>query len=82
MTTLEDTGIYKGIELEGKIFYGFKLTNADGNGSVDIIDGGTLVKLPDDGYTVGPNDYLVWFWATSNFRFEWGEKGHLKMVCV
>lgn len=78
----EETGIYEGLDLADKTFYGFKLENATGNGNVDIINNGDLVKLPDVGYTIGPNEYQVWFWSTGTYRFEWGDKGHLKMVCL
>lgn len=76
------TGIYEGLDLANKTFYGFKLINETGDCNVDIINDGTLVELPQNGYIVGPNEYQTYFWSTGTYRFQWGAKGHLTMVCV
>lgn len=72
---------YEGIDLADKTFYGFKLINATGDCNIDIINDGSLVKLPQTGYIVGPDEYLAHFWSNGTYRFQWGDKGHLVMVC-
>ena len=74
--------IPSGPALSEKTFYGFRLIQSTGDCNVDIINDGSLVELPQDGYIVGPNEYLSYFWSTGTYRFQWGDNGHLTMVCV
>lgn len=75
----EANGFYTGTALADKTFYGFRLTQADGNLDVQIIDDGTtVVELPQD-HILDPDAYKVWFWSADTISFRWGNNGHLLM---
>ena len=76
------SGFYEGTDLANKTFYGFKLTHATGDFNVDVINDGSTVSLPQQGYIVGPNEYINWIWSTGAYQFRWGNKGHLEMVLI
>lgn len=75
-------GFYEGSDLANKTFYGFRLDNATGNLSIDILTGDVPVSIPTQTLITGPNDYKAWVWSTSTYQFQWGAEGHLNMVFV
>lgn len=71
-------GIYEGTALADKTFYGFRLNNADGNLTIETINDGSLVSLPQPG-VIDSDDYKAWFWSADTVLFRWGTNGHLLM---
>ena len=70
-------GMYTGTALADKTFYGFKLDNATGDLTVEIInDGTTTVVLPDENIT-DPTGYKTYVWSEDTFRFTINSSGHL-----
>ena len=68
-------------EYAGKTFYGFKL-NANGDLSIETINDGSLITLPDPDNQSGSSDYRHYIWAEDTITFSWGDKGHLKMEII
>ena len=60
-------------------FYGFKLDNATGSLTVDIIDNGSI-KLPDSANVLDNGDYRDYFWSQSKLTYQWGSSGHIEVV--
>jgi len=75
-------GFHEGTDLANKTFYGFRLIQRTGDLNVDIINDGSTVSLPQNGYIIGQNEYVNWIWSTDTYQFRWGDKGHLEMVFI
>jgi hypothetical protein len=77
------SGFYDGTDYANKTFYGFKLIQATGQLSIDVINDGTAtVSLPQSTYILAPNQYVSWVWSTDVYQFRWGTNGHLEMVFI
>ena len=72
------SGLYEGMDLVDKVFYGFRLNPDDGGLNVEVLDGDTPVSLPQEG-VIDKYDYKQWIWSKDTIQFYWGEKGHLLM---
>jgi len=59
-------------------FYGFVYDKETGGLTVDKINDGSLIRLPD-GDIVRDDDYRAWTWSANNLTFAWDttEKSHL-----
>jgi uncharacterized protein (DUF1499 family) len=64
-------GFYTGTGFADKTFYGFKLNNSTGSGSVEIITSvsGDVVKLPEPDYISNEDDYKIWVWSSDILEF-------------
>lgn len=85
MTNRTDStgGIYTGTAYGDKTFYGFKLDHDTGDCTIEIINDGSPVVLPDQIYGEiqgGANDYKSHFWSIDTIEFEINPNtGHLQM---
>jgi hypothetical protein len=59
-TTLED--------LVDKAFYGLRVDVETGQAFIDIINGDSAIRLPDE-YEVTSTSYLNWMWSYNTFRY-------------
>lgn len=75
------SGFYEGTDLVDKVFYGFRLDPDTGNLNIEILDGDTLVSLPQDDI-IDKYDYKQWFWSKDTVQFEWGNHGRLLMRLI
>lgn len=75
------SGLYEGMDLVDKVFYGFRLNPDDGGLNVEVLDGDTPVSLPQEGI-IDKYDYKQWIWSKDTIQFYWGDKGHLLMRLV
>jgi hypothetical protein len=78
--TNDNDGIYDGLNLADKTFYGFKMDLETGRTTVEVINDDTMVISYPDPDVVKFDDVLHYFWSRDAIRFEWGPDGHLHMV--
>jgi hypothetical protein len=69
-------GFYTGTDLGDKTFYGFRYNSLTGHLDVEVINDGSEVKLPQEGY-IDPDDYKQWAWSQNTIDFEFKNSGHL-----
>lgn len=74
-------GFYTGTDLADKTFYGFRQDAATGNLTVEIINDGSPVVLPQYNM-LSANDYRQWVWSRDTLQFQWGPSGHLQVRFV
>jgi hypothetical protein len=71
-------GFYEGSDLADKTFYGFRLDPDSGNLNIEIINDGTSVNLPQEGF-IDKYDYKQFVWSRDTLQFQWGNNGHLQV---
>lgn len=71
---------YQGLDLAemlDKTFYGFRLNPDDGGLTVELINDGSAIVLPQD-EIIDKYDYKQWIWSEDTLDFQW-DKGHLQL---
>jgi hypothetical protein len=64
-----DDGFSDTIEdLVDKAFYGLRVDVETGQAFIDIINGDSAIRLPDE-YEVTSTSYLNWMWSYNTFRY-------------
>jgi hypothetical protein len=64
-----DDGFSDTIEdLVDKAFYGIRVDVETGRAFIDIINGDSAIRLPDE-YEVTSTSYLNWMWSYNTFRY-------------
>ena len=73
-----DEGFSDTIEdLVDKAFYGLRVNVETGQAFIDIINGDSAIRLPDE-YEVTSTSYLNWMWSYNTFRYSFNnETGRL-----
>ena len=74
-------GVYEGTDLADKTFIGFKVDPDTGRASVEIINDGSLVVLPETGATP-PRGYRTHIWTQDKLNFAISSNGHLRVTIV
>jgi hypothetical protein len=75
-----DDGFSETIEdLVDKAFYGLRLDAETGQAYIDIINGDSAIRLPDE-YETTSTSYLNWMWSYNTFRYSFNnETGRLQL---
>jgi hypothetical protein len=83
MSTQFEGGTYTGTDLSDKVFYGFRLDNATGDLTVEVVDDGTVI-IPDfDDGSIDANSYKTSIWTRNTLNFEFNNSnGHLHLVFI
>ena len=64
-----DDGFSETIEdLVDKAFYGLRIDAETGQAYIDIINGDSAIRLPDE-YETTSTSYLNWMWSYNTFRY-------------
>jgi hypothetical protein len=73
-----DDGFSETLEdLVDKAFYGLRVNVVTGQAFIDIINGDSAIRLPNE-YEVTSTSYLNWMWSYNTFRYSFNnETGRL-----
>ena len=64
-------------DLVDKCFYGLKQNTETGQAYIDIINGDSPIRLPDE-FEVTSTSYINWMWSYNTFRYSFDtETGRL-----
>ena len=55
-------------DLVDKSFYGLRVDIETGQAFIDIINGDSAIRLPDE-YEITSTSYLNWMWSYNTFRY-------------